>query len=80
MISVNMNSLWSSETKLFIKGINEATKNIISYAQCTNPSQDLLLELRNDICHVCNVWTGKTYVGREKPKDLQKAFQVFLQN
>ena len=78
MISVNMDSLWSCETKLIIKGIKEATENIIYYAHCNNHSQNLLLELGNDIYDICNVWTGKTYVGCEKTKELQDAFQKFF--
>lgn len=79
MLSINMNSLWSDETDLIIQGIQEATNNIIAYYNAHERSPDMLLELGNDICDVCNFWSGKTYVGVPKKDDVQNAFQSFFE-
>mgnify|MGYP003292776986 CR=1 FL=1 len=79
MISINMNSLWSDETEKIVKGISEATNNIIEYRNNPNTSKNMFCELIEDITTVCDSWTGKTYVGSPKKDALKNAYQAFYE-
>ena len=79
MLSVNMYSLWSDETDIIIKGISEATQNIVTYRKAPNREPDMLLELVDDLGAVCSFWTGSTYVGSPKAEPIKKTFQSFFE-
>lgn len=79
MLSVNMYSLWSDETEKIIKGISEATQNIVTYRKAPNRNPDMLTELGDDLRAVCCFWTGSTYVGSPKADPIKMAFQTFFQ-
>ena len=79
MLSVNMYSLWSDETDIIIKGISEATQNIVTYRKAPNREPDMLLELVDDLGAVCSFWTGRTYVGSPKAEPIKKTFQSFFE-
>lgn len=79
MISINMNSLWSDETEKIVKGISEATNNIIEYRNNPNTSKDILCELIEDITTICDSWTDKIYVGSPKKDALKNAYQAFYE-
>lgn len=78
MISVDMSSLWSDETDLIVRGVTEATKNIVAYRCNKASSQETLIALGEDIGAVCDFWTGKTYVGSPKSQAVKDAFQEFF--
>ena len=52
MIKVDMASLWGNQTEEIVKGISEATKNIIEYRNAPNTSKDMLLKLLNLGCKI----------------------------
>ncbi len=79
MISVNMASLWSEETEQIVKGIKEATNNIVSYYNAPKTSKSMLSELITDINLICDFWTGSTYVGTPKVDVIKHAFQSFFE-
>lgn len=79
MLSVNMYSLWSDETEIIIKGISEATQNIVMYHKAPNREPDMVLELVDDLTAVCSFWTGSTYVGSPKAEPIKMAFQSFFE-
>lgn len=82
MISVKLNTLWSDETEKTIKGVNEATDDIKKYIlKLHNRANSLVLfsDVHEDIIEVCSFWTGKTYVGVQKDKDIEAAFQNFFE-
>ena len=79
MLSVNMYSLWSDETEIIIKGISEATQNIVKYRKAPNRNPDMLTELLNDLRAICCFWTGKTYIGSQKTDPIKMAFQTFFE-
>lgn len=79
MLSVNMYSLWSDETEIIIKGISEATQNIVMYHKAPNREPDMVLELVDDLTAVCSFWTGSTYVGSQKAEPIKMAFQSFFE-
>lgn len=79
MISINMNSLWSDETEEIVKGISEATNNIIEYRNNPNTSKNMFCELGEDIATICRFWTGSTYVGSPKIDAVKYAFQSFFE-
>ena len=79
MLSVNMYSLWSDETEIIIKGISEATQNIVMYHKAPNREPDMVLELVDDLTEVCSFWTGSTYVGSQKAEPIKMAFQSFFE-
>ena len=74
MLSVNMYGLWSNETDKIIKGISEATQNIVTYRKAPKREPDLFLELGDDLKAVCSFWTGSTYVGSPKAEPIKKTF------
>lgn len=78
MLSVNMFGLWSDETDKIIKGISEATQNIVTYRKAPNRNPDMLTELGDDLRAVCCFWTGSTYVGSPKDEPIKMAFQAFF--
>ena len=79
MLSVNLYGLCSDETDKIIKGISEATQNIVAYRKAPNRNPDMLTELANDLREVCCFWTGSTYVGSPKADPIKMAFQTFFQ-
>ena len=79
MLSVNMYSLWSDETDIIIKGISEATQNIVTYRKTQNRESDMLAELGDDLRAVCCFWTGKTFIGSQKSAPIKMAFQAFFE-
>lgn len=79
MLSVNMYDLWSDETDKIIKGISEATQNIVAYRKVPNRNPDMLMELGDDLRAVCCFWTGKTYIGSPKAEPIKMAFQSFFE-
>ena len=79
MLSVNMYGLWSNETDKIIKGISEATQNIVTYRKAPKREPDLFLELGDDLKAVCSFWTGSTYVGSPKAEPIKKTFQAFFE-
>lgn len=78
MISVDMSSLWSNEIELAVKGITEATENIVAYRRNNTTTQKLLADLIDDIGEICDFWTGKTYIGEPKSQIIKDAFQCFF--
>ena len=78
MISIEMSLLWGDDTEQIVKGVTEATNNIISYHNNPNTSKNMLLELVNDIQSICNFWTGNTYVGKPKTVIVKNIFQSFF--
>ena len=78
MISVNMAALWSDDTKQIVKGITEAIENIVAYRNSNITSQKSFLDLGEDIGAICDFWTGKTYIGKPKSKEIKEAFQCFF--
>lgn len=79
MISIDMGSLWSDETEKIVKGISEATNNIIEYRNNPNTSKNMFCELGEDIATICSFWTGSTYVGSPKIDAVKYAFQSFFE-
>lgn len=79
MLSVNMYGLWSDETDKIIKGISEATQNIVTYRKTSNRNLEMIEELHNDLRAVCCFWTGSTYVGSPKAEPIKMAFQAFFE-
>ena len=53
MLSVNLYGLCSDETDKIIKGISEATQNIVAYCKAPNRNPDMLMELADDLRAVC---------------------------
>ena len=53
MLSVNLYGLCSDETDKIIKGISEATQNIVAYRKAPNRNPDMLTELADDLRAVC---------------------------
>ena len=66
MLSVNMYSLWKDDTSNIIKGIGEATNNIVNYRHSLNVTEKRFCELIEDVQAVCDFWTRNTYVGVPK--------------
>ncbi len=58
-----------------IEKINCATKQISEYRKSLKKGFNLIIKT---IANVLTQWTGKTYVGAPKEKDLQNAFQNFF--
>lgn len=79
MLSVNLYGLCSDETDKIIKGISEATQNIVAYRKAPNRNPDMLMELADDLRAVCYFWTGSTYVGSPKAEPIKMAFQAFFE-
>ena len=79
MLSVNLYGLCSDETDKIIKGISEATQNIVAYRKAPNRNPDMLTELADDLRAVCCFWTGSTYVGSPKSDPIKMTFQTFFQ-
>lgn len=79
MISVDMSSLWADEVDKIVKGITEATNNIISYHNHSKTTKQKLIELLEDVYEICKFWTGNTYVGRPKKDAVRNAFQLFFE-
>lgn len=79
MLSVNLYGLCSDETDKIIKGISEATQNIVAYRKAPNRNPDMLTELADDLRAVCCFWTGSTYVGSPKADPIKMTFQTFFQ-
>lgn len=79
MLSVNLYGLCSDETDRIIKGISEATQNIVAYRKAPNRNPDMLMELADDLRAVCYFWTGSTYVGSPKAEPIKMAFQAFFE-
>lgn len=79
MLSVNLYGLCSDETDKIIKGISEATQNIVAYCKAPNRNSDMLMELADDLRAVCYFWTGSTYVGSPKAEPIKMAFQAFFE-
>ena len=79
MLSVNLYGLCSDETDKIIKGISEATQNIVAYRKAPNRNPDMLMELADDLRAVCCFWTGSTYVGSPKAEPIKMAFQSFFE-
>lgn len=79
MLSVNLYGLCSDETDKIIKGISEATQNIVAYRKALNRNPDMLMELADDLRAVCCFWTGSTYVGSPKAEPIKMAFQSFFE-
>lgn len=77
MISVDMFSLWSNQTYEIVKGVTEATNNIISYRNTIQVSKRMFNQLFEDIKEICGFWTGRTYVGVPKNDKVKDAFQLF---
>lgn len=80
MISIEMSSLWGDDTEQIVKGVTEATNNIISYHNNPNTSKNMLLELVNDIQSICSFWTGNTYVGIPKIDIIKNTSQSFFES
>lgn len=78
MISVKMSELWGNDVEKAVKGITEATDNIALYHNCSNTTQDMLLELREDISEIFHIWAGSTYIGCPKTEPIKMAFQSFF--
>ena len=78
MIGMDMSSLWSDEIGLIVRGITEATENIVAYRNGDGASKESLLDLGQDIGAICDFWTGKTYVGSPKSEPIKEAFQNFF--
>lgn len=78
MLSVNMYSLWKDDTSNIIKGIGEATNNIVNYRHSLNVTEKRFCELIEDVQAVCDFWTGNTYVGVPKETAEKEAFQKFF--
>lgn len=82
MISVDLSSLWSSETEKISKGVNEATNNIKDYISKRHNGENskvMFNDICNDILEVCSCWTGKTYIGERKEKNMENLFQNFFE-
>ena len=79
MLSVNLYGLCSDETDKIIKGISEATQNIVAYRKAPNRNPDMLMELADDLRAVCYFWTGSTYVGSPKAEPIKMAVQAFFE-
>ena len=54
MLSVNMYSLWKDDTSNIIKGIGEATNNIVNYRHSLNVTEKRFCELIEDVQAVCD--------------------------
>lgn len=78
MLSVNMYSLWKDDTSNIIKGIGEATNNIVNYRHSLNVTEKRFCELIEDVQAVCDFWTRNTYVGVPKETAEKEAFQKFF--
>jgi len=78
MLSVNMYSLWKDDTSNIIKGIGEATNNIVNYRHSLNVTEKRFCELIEDVQAVCDFWTGNTSVGVPKETAEKEAFQKFF--
>ena len=72
MMRVNLSSLWSDDTSNIIKGVSEVVENLKTYRKSSNHNPDMLLKLSDDIGEVCRFWTGSTYVGNPKRKEIKR--------
>lgn len=72
MYKVNMKRLWSNEEEKIINEVNKATKNIESVIN--HGFDERVFEC---IREVCNYWCSNTYVGYQKKKTIETAFQNF---
>lgn len=79
MLSIYMSSLWADEVDKIVKGITEATKNIISYYSHSKTTKQKLIELLEDVYKICKFWTGNSYVGCPKRDAVRNAFQLFFE-
>jgi hypothetical protein len=74
-----MSALFGDDTGQIVKGITEATNNLVSYRNHSSTTKNMLSELWEDICDICNFWTGSTYVGSPKSDAIKNAFQLFFE-
>lgn len=78
MLSVDMSSLWGDENEQIVKGVSEATNNIVLYRKSRNVSEVMFGTLLEDITVICYFWTGKTFIGHPKNLAVKNAFQSFF--
>lgn len=81
MLSVDLSRLWGYQIEEMVKGIDEATINIINYLEyrkSNNFTDKYFDDLFYDILNVLKCWVGKTYVGEEKDKRIELPFQNFF--
>lgn len=79
MLSVKLDTLWYDDTAPAIKGINEATSNVLAYTNSLYRNSNQLRDVLRDIYAVCKLWATNTYVGQPKPDDVREAFQSFFE-
>ena len=82
MLPYNLDNLWSDEDGKIVQCIKEGTRNIKSYHEYRKQYPEDVYFLRDvycDIEKITSFWTGKTYVGSKKTKQIEKAFQDFYQ-
>lgn len=82
MLPYNLDNLWSNEEEKIVQCIKEGTRNIKSYHEYRKQNPEDVYFLRDvyyDIKKITSFWTGKTYVGSKKTKQIKKAFQDFYQ-
>lgn len=79
MLSVKLDTLWYDDAEPAIKGINEATSNVLAYTNSPYRNSNQLRDVLRDIYDVCKLWATNTYVGRQKPDDIREAFQSFFE-
>lgn len=78
MLSVNMYSLWKDDTSNIIKGIGEATNNIVNYRHSLNVTEKRFCELIEDVQAVCDFWTRNTYVGDSQGNSRKRGISKIL--
>lgn len=78
MLSINMSALWGCETDKIVCCVNEATQHILHYKTMSHRPFKMWQSLCQDICEVCEFWTGSTYVGHQKESALKDAYQRFF--
>lgn len=79
MLSVDMTSLWGDDNEKIVKGVSEATNNIVLYRKSRNISEVMFEALLEDITVICCFWTGNTYIGCAKESVVKNAFQSFFE-
>lgn len=78
MLSVDMTSLWGDDNEKIVKGVSEATNNIVLYRKSRNISEVMFEALLEDITVICYFWTGKTFIGHPKNFAVKNVFQSFF--
>ena len=72
-MKVNLSNVWSDQTEEIIEQVNIAIKNMDGFL-----NKGIINSVFEDMGKVCYFWTGKTYVGEKKDKEIEKVFQDFF--